>query len=56
MHHFLPIVKVTGMVEYPANKTFISTVALWYIDEHNLFFYYPDILSDEVFSDCQFPS
>ena len=42
--------------EYPAAKTSISTVALWYIVEHNLFLHYPDILPDEVFSDCQLSS
>ena len=44
---------VTAKVEYPANET---TVTLWYIDEHDLFLYYNDILPDEVFSDCQLPS
>ena len=46
----------TAMVQCPADKTSISTVVLRYIDEHDFFLYYLDVLPDEVFSYCQLSS
>ena len=47
---------VTALVQYPADETSISTGTLWCTDEHDPFLYYPDILPDKVFGDCQLSS